>query len=347
MSRPNGLIEKAPELDQLILVAGGGGYIGTTLVPMLVKRGYRVRVLDLFWWGEDVLLNAVSGGVETFKADIRDIPKEAFAGVDKVINLAGLSNDPTAEYDPEANWQMNAVATEKIGQACLENGIERIVFASSCSLYDGLEPGMHNEDAAIKPRAAYATSKAYGEEALLNLDGLDPVILRNGTVYGYSPRMRYDLVVNTFMRDAFLKGELTLHGGGRMWRPLVDVQDVSAAMIVALEAESSLAGGEIFNILHSNYQIRELAMMVAGSVSLTGREVKLKEEPAPPLTRDYECSNAKISTRLGFNPSRSVITAIDDLLIQIQSLNDLNILLDEKYYNLPWLEKLMETEKVF
>lgn len=347
MLRSNGLSETAPNPDQLILVAGGGGYIGTTLVPMLVERGYRVRVLDLFWWGEDVLLSSVSGEIETIKADIRNIPKEAFLGVDKVINLAGLSNDPTAEYDPDANWQMNAVATEKIGQACVENGIERLVFASSCSLYDGLEPGMHNENAAIKPRAAYATSKAYGEESLLNIDGLDPVILRNGTVYGYSPRMRYDLVVNTFVKDAFLKGELTLHGGGRMWRPLVDVKDVSAAMILALEADSKLVAKEIFNILHSNYQIRELAMMVAGSLSLLDKEVVLKEEPAPALTRDYECSNAKISTRLGFNPARSVLTAIDDLLIHVNSSDNLDNLLDAKYYNLPWLEKLTAKEKVF
>ena len=102
-------------------------------------------------------------------ADVREIPTTALDGVDGVIHLAGLSNDPTAEYDPEANWQMNAVATETLGNACVERGIERFVFASSCSLYDGLPPGMHDESAAIEPRGAYATSKRYGEEALLEL----------------------------------------------------------------------------------------------------------------------------------------------------------------------------------
>src|SRR6202023_1528782 len=118
----------------------------------------------------------------------------ALDGVDGVINLAGLSNDPTAEFNPEANWQMNALATETLGRAGVERGIERYVYASSCSLYDGLPPGMHAEDAAIVPRAAYATSKRYGEERLLELvdEGLCTVILRNGTVYGWSPRTRFD-----------------------------------------------------------------------------------------------------------------------------------------------------------
>ena len=125
-----------------------------------------------------------------------------------MINLSGLSNDPTAEFDPEANWEMNAIATETLGRKCVERGIERYVFASSCSLYDGLPPGMHAEDAPIEPRAAYATSKRYGEEKLIEMadEGLCPVMLRNGTVYGWSPRMRFDLVVNTFVKDALLGG---------------------------------------------------------------------------------------------------------------------------------------------
>src|SRR5215831_18686683 len=260
-SRSNGLPEQAPDPDQTLLVAGGAGYIGSVLVPRLLDRGYRVRVLDRLYFGEDALA-AVRDRVELVVADVRDIPATALDGVDGVINLSGLSNDPTAEFDPEANWQMNAIATETLGQECVKRGIERYVFASSCSLYDGLPPGMHDETAPIVPQAAYATSKRYGEEALLKLvdDGLCPVLLRNGTVYGWSPRMRYDLVVNTFVKDALLAGRLMLHGGGWMWRPLVDVRDVSDALIAAYEAPAELVRGEIFNVLHSNYQIRELAM---------------------------------------------------------------------------------------
>jgi nucleoside-diphosphate-sugar epimerase len=340
--RSNGLPPEAPEPGQLILVTGGAGYIGCVLTERLLDRGYRVRILDRLYWGHGPLSHVVDR-VELVEADVRDMPASALDGVDGVIHLAGLSNDPTAEYDPEANWQMNAIATEALARNSLERDVERLVFASSCSLYDGLPPGMHDETADIEPRGAYATSKRYGEEALQALvgDGLCPVILRNGTVYGYSPRMRFDLVVNTFVKDALLRGALSLHGGGWMWRPLVDVRDVSDAMIAALEAPADLVRGEVFNVLHSNYQIRELAMLVAGSVQLLGRSVTLREEPAPRLTRDYECSNTKLASRLGFQPSRSVVEAITGILAAID-VEDRMMLSDPRYYNIRWLELLHE-----
>jgi nucleoside-diphosphate-sugar epimerase len=341
--RGNGLTDAAPVGGQTILVAGGAGYIGCVLVPKLVERGYKVRLLDRMYFGEQGL-DGVRDKIETVVADVRDIPEDALDGVDGVINLSGLSNDPTAEFDPEANWQMNAVATETLGQMCVKRGIERYVFASSCSLYDGLPPGMHDETAPIEPRAAYATSKRYGEEALLKLadEGLTPVLLRNGTVYGYSPRMRFDLVVNTFVKDALLTGKLMLHGGGWMWRPLVDVRDVSDAMIAAYEAPAEKVRGEIFNVLHSNYQIRELAMIVAGSVQLvTGRTIGLEETPAPKLTRDYECSNSKLSMALGFIPRHSVLEAVTDLLGRVGDANPAE-LTDPRCYNIRWLELLSE-----
>jgi nucleoside-diphosphate-sugar epimerase len=340
--RTNGVSPEAPEPGQLILVTGGAGYIGCVLVQRLLDRGYRVRVLDRLYWGRGPIA-PILDRAELVEADVRDVPATALDGVDAVIHLAGLSNDPTAEYDPEANWQMNAIATETLGRNCVDRDVERLVFASSCSLYDGLPPGMHDETAPIQPRGAYATSKRYGEEALLSLvdEGLCPVMLRNGTVYGYSPRMRFDLVVNTFVKDALLKGQLSLHGGGWMWRPLVDVRDVSDALIAAMEAPEELVRGEIFNVLHSNYQIRELAMLVAGSVQLLGRSVTLEEEPAPRLTRDYECSNTKLASRLGFQPSHSVVEAIDGILASID-VEDKTMLTDPRFYNIRWLELLTE-----
>src|SRR3954469_3735075 len=205
VANSNGLAPEAPDPDQTILVAGGAGYIGCVLIPRLLERGYRVRLLDRLYFGEEPLAS-FRDDIELVVADVRDLPDSAFEGVDGVINLSGLSNDPTAEYDPEANWQMNALGTEALAERCVARGIERYVYASSCSLYDGLPPGMHDETADIAPRAAYATSKRYGEEALIRLagHGLTSVILRNGTVYGWSPRMRFDLVVNTFVKDALL-----------------------------------------------------------------------------------------------------------------------------------------------
>jgi nucleoside-diphosphate-sugar epimerase len=327
-----------------VLVTGGAGYIGCVLVERLLERGYDVRVLDRLYWGEKPL-ETVRDGIELVVADVRDIPASAMDGIDGVIHLAGLSNDPTAEYDPEANWQMNAVATEALGRACVERGVERVVFSSSCSLYDGMPPGMHDEDAAIQPRGAYATSKRYGEQALLELGerGLCPVIVRNGTVYGHSPRMRYDLVVNTFVKDALVQQRLMLHGGGWMWRPLVDVRDAADAMIACYEAPDHLVRNEVFNVLHSNYQIRELAMLVAGSVQLLGTTVRLEEQPAPKLTRDYECSNAKLSSRLGFIPRRSVVEAVTHMLTEID-VEDRSQLTDPRYYNIRWLQLLHEVQ---
>jgi nucleoside-diphosphate-sugar epimerase len=341
-TRSNGLWPEPPDRGRTVLVTGGGGYIGCVLVGRLLDRGYRVRVLDRLYWGEEPLAS-VRDRIELVVADVRDIPDEALTGVDGVIHLAGLSNDPTAEYDPAVNWQMNALATEALGEACVERGIERVVLASSCSLYDGLPPAMHTEDTELKPRGPYAESKRYAEQKLLErVDrGLCPVILRNGTVYGWSQRMRFDLVVNTFVKDALLQERLILHGGGWMWRPLVDVEDASDAMIAALEAPADLVCGETFNVLHSNYQIRELAMLVAGSVQLLGRQVELVETVAPPRTRDYECSNAKLAERLGFVPVRSVVDAVSDLLERLD-LEDRAYLSDPRHYNIRWLELLNE-----
>ena len=342
--RGNGLPSEAPQPGQTILVTGGAGYLGCVLTERLLARGYTVRILDRLWWGEEPLAG-VRDRIELVAGDVREVPANALDDVDGVIHLAGLSNDPTAEYDPDANWQMNAIATEALGQACVERGITRFVFASSCSLYDGLPPGMHDENAPIQAKGAYAESKRYGEERLLDLvaDGLTPVLLRNGTVYGWSPRMRFDLVVNTFVKAALLESRLELHGGGWMWRPLVDVRDVSDAMILALEAPAELVRGEIFNVLHSNYQIRELAFLVAGSVQLLGRSVRLDEMPAPPLTRDYECSNSKMGLTLGFHPSHSVVDAVADLLTRID-VHDMTMLADPRHYNIRWLELMHEVE---
>src|SRR5262249_22995862 len=145
-----------------------------------------------------------------------------------------------------------------------------------------------------------------------------PVVLRQGTVYGFSPRMRYDLVVNTFVKDALLRGRLLLHGGGWMWRPLVDVTDVAEAHLACLEAPRELVHKQTFNVVHGNYQIRQLAMLVAGSVQLLAREVRLEQAPLPAIVRDYRCGNLKLKQALGFEPKVSVLESIEAMLGQIK-----------------------------
>jgi len=329
-----------------VLVTGGAGYIGLELCRQLIERGDTVRVLDRFFFGEAPLreLAERSGGRLTYVAgDVRDLDEAWLDGIDGVSHLAGLSNDPTAEYNPDANWQMNAVATERLAEACKRRGIARLVFGSSASLYDGIGPGMFDEQTAVAPRGAYSVSKKYGEDALLRLsdDRFAPVILRQGTVYGWSARMRFDLVVNTFLKDAAIAGKLYLHGGGWQWRPLVDVTDVALAHVTCLHAAAGDVGGEIFNVMQENYQVRQLAMLVAGSLSLRGRNVVLEEAPLPKLVRDYRMSNLKLTQRLGFTPAVTVLESIDVMLRKLP-LDDVGWLANPRWYNIAWMSVLEE-----
>jgi len=329
-----------------ILVTGGGGYIGAVVTGMLVEQGYEVRVLDRFYWGTGPL-DRWAKQVEIVRGDVRAIDDDVLIGIDSVVHLAGLSNDPTAEYNPAANWEMNMVATRSIAEACKRAGIQRLTFGSSCSIYDGLPSGpVYDETAPVKPRGAYATTKYAAEQALLELtdDSFQPTILRQGTVYGLSPRMRLDLVVNTFLKDAIQRGKLSLHGGGWMWRPLVDVSDVARAHIHCLEAPVEQVGGEVFNVLHDNYQIRELAMLVAGSASMRKFVVELTDAPLPEITRDYRCSNAKMRVKTGFEPKVSVLEAIETLLKWVDEDGPIDFS-HPRYYNISWMTLLEEAHR--
>ena len=336
----------------LVLVTGGGGYIGVVLVEQLLDRGYAVRVVDRLFWGKAPLANALDR-IEVAAGDIRQPHAGWFDGVSSVVHLAGLSNDPTAEYDPDANWQMNAIATEAIARMAKDAGVERFTFGSSCSIYDGLPAGqVYDEAAPVQPRGAYALSKRWAEERLLALTNAQfrPVVLRQGTVYGFSPRMRYDLVVNTFVKDAIEKGKLALHGGGWMWRPLVEVRDVAAAHIACIEAPPERVGGEIFNVVHDNHQIRQLAMLVAGSVQLWGRPVELDASaPLPFIVRDYRCSNYKLRERIGFVPQITVLESIEHMLAQLSTGEYMNFG-HPRFYNIQWMTLLVdaiETQRAF
>ena len=329
-----------------VLVTGGGGYIGLELCRQLLERGDRVRVLDRFFFGEAplrALAERSEGRLSFVRGDVRAFEDAWLDEIDGVSHLAGLSNDPTAEYSPEANWQMNALATERIAAICKRRGVERLVFGSSASLYDGIGPGMFDEHSEVRPRGAYSLSKKYAEEALLKAadERFAPVVLRQGTVYGWSPRMRFDLVVNTFLKDAVTVGKLFLHGGGWQWRPLVDVSDVARAHIVCLNAELESVRGEIFNVMQENYQVRQLAMLVAGSLSLRGRQVTLEEAPLPALVRDYRMSNLKLTQRLGFTPAVTVLESIDAMLQRLP-IEDVGWLANPRWYNIAWMSVLEE-----
>jgi nucleoside-diphosphate-sugar epimerase len=204
---------------------------------------------------------------------------------------------------------------------------------------------MCDEMTEVQPRGAYSISKREAEKIILAEadDTFAPVIFRQGTVYGFSPRMRFDLVVNTFIKDAVLRKRLFLHGGGWMWRPLVDVRDVARVHVMALTAPLELIRGQIFNVLEENYQIRQLAMLVAGSLALLNPpiQVELTEAPLPKLVRNYRMSNAKLTKALNFTPSITVLESITDMLEKLP-LERVDELGDPRYYNIRWMT-LLET----
>lgn len=323
-----------------ILVTGGAGYIGSVLVPKLLDRGHRVRVLDRMFWGPPHY--AERDGVELVNADVRRMPEGVLHGIDAVDHLAGFSNDPTSEYSPEANWQMNAVATETLAQLCRVSAVKRLVFGSSCSLYDGSQTDeLLDEEAPLAPRGAYATSKRYAEEALLaNAGGsFEPVVLRQATVFGASERMRFDLVVNAFVKDALVRQRLVLHGGGRMWRPLVNVNDLADAHVACLEAPAAMVAGETFNVVGENHQVRELAEVVAAALVKLGKPVALEDGPLPGIVRNYKCTGAKLRERLGVSFATTPAMAVAELVekygkVPVESLGH------PKYYNIAWMELL-------
>jgi len=313
------------------------------LTRKLLDRGHQVRILDRLYWGLGPI-REVLPTVEVIHADIREARDEWFRDVDGVVHLAGLSNDPTANFDPQANWEMNAIATADLAAAARRNGVQRFVFGSSCSLYDGLPAGAtYDEEAPIAPRGPYAESKRFGEIKLLEMAGPDfcPVVLRQGTVFGWSPRMRFDLVVNTFVKDALANGRLLLHGGGWMYRPLVDVTDAAAAQIASLEAPADDVRGQIINVVQANYQIRELAMLVAGSVGLVKGNVALDVAPEPPLVRNYRCSNQKLVQILGFTPRRTVLESVDHMVSVFTNQEKVDYA-HPRYYNIDWMLLLSE-----
>ncbi|MBI3961572.1 MAG: SDR family oxidoreductase [Deinococcus sp.] len=331
----------------MILVTGGAGYIGVVLVQQLLERGAAVRVLDKLYFGEEPL-RQVRKRIDLVQGDIREFDPQVLDGVEAVVHLAGLSNDPTAEYNPKANDEMNHLGTANLARACKERGIRRFTYASSASIYDrGLyaEDLLQDEDSPVEPRAAYAVSKYLGERSLLALvdEHFCPVILRQGTVYGFSPRMRYDLVVNTFLKDALTKGELTVFCGGEMWRPLVDITDVARAHIACLEAPEEKVRGQIFNLSYRNYRILELAHYV--EYALRDRvQVTINVDYAERQARSYRISSYEIERVLGFKHQVSVADSAADMLQRIEEykLTDFG---NPRYYNIQWMTLLDEMEK--
>jgi nucleoside-diphosphate-sugar epimerase len=331
----------------MILVTGGAGYIGCIAVRQLLDKGEAVRVYDKLYFGDDGLAD-VRDKIELVQGDIRTFDAEVLDGCDAVLHLAGLSNDPTAEFNPKANEEINTHGTEVVAKACKAKGIRRFINASTCSIYDlgfYAPDFLRDEDSEVKPRAAYAVSNYEAEQLLLEMadDRFCPVILRQGTVFGWSPRMRYDLVVNTFVRDAIAKGVLTVHCGGEMWRPLVDVTDLCRVYIACVEAPDDKVHAKIFNVVGKNYRILELAHWVREALKPVKR-VEIEVDYTTYKTRSYRVSGERIQSVLGVKPLVGVKESVEQMLRNVEEHHQMD-LYNPRYYNIEWMTLLSDMEQ--
>jgi nucleoside-diphosphate-sugar epimerase len=338
-------------LMKKVLLVGGAGYIGSVLAHELLERGYAVRILDRMYFGDQGLAD-IRDRVEIVVGDMRAMPALTLDNVEAVINIAGLSNDPTAEYNPAANYAMNTTASVELAQACIQRGVRRYIYASSCSIYDfGVLD--HNQDvildetADVQPRAAYSSSKFAAEKGLLPLasEKFCVSILRKGTLFGFSPRMRYDLVVNTFVKDAMSKGQIRLHYGGEMWRPLVEIRDAARAYIALIQAESEAVNGQIFNLVYANLRISELALRVREVLRELGVKAEIKAEYAYKGVRNYRVTGEKLYRILNFRPKVTVEESVRTMVQEIRRANYTDFE-NPKYYNISWMRLLEEANKI-
>ena len=295
-----------------VLVPGGAGYVGSVLVPELLRRGHEVKIIDLLWFG-----NHLPKECEVIQKDVKDVTNAELRWSDTLIYLSGLSNDPMAEYSPLENYISNASLTAYLAQKAKENKVERFIFASSCSVYGFTTDRQVDEEETPSPQFPYGIAKLMAERALLALMDtyFNVIILRKGTVGGYSARMRYDLVVNTMTKAALQQGKLVVRNT-KLWRPVVDINDVAEAYCLALEAGSWVSG--IYNIVERNYTILQLGETVAQTIEDAGKPKPRIETYDRFDLRNYKANGQKAKDYLGFSPRFTVKDTVGELIKRVK-----------------------------
>jgi nucleoside-diphosphate-sugar epimerase len=325
---------------QKVLVTGGAGYVGAVLVPALLERGYGVKVLDLYLYGEHVL-DRVAGhpGLEQVKGDIRDraLLERIMPGCDAVIHLACISNDPSFELDADLGKSINYDAFFDLVAVAKDSGVRRFIYASSSSVY-GVKPDENvTEELALEPLTDYSKYKALCEEVLLEAQapGFTTVVLRPATVCGYSPRLRLDLTVNILTNYAVNSGRITVFGGGQK-RPNIHIDDMAAVYLRLLDATDDQVSGRIFNAGYQNHTVLELAEMIR---SVVGRSTEIVTTPSDD-NRSYHISSEKIRRELGFVPTHTIEDAARGLLDGFRAGRIPEPMTDIRYYNIKTMQAI-------
>jgi nucleoside-diphosphate-sugar epimerase len=330
-----------------VLVTGGAGYVGAVLVPRLLTEGYRVRVVDLYAFGEGVLA-PVRGNenLEEFRGDIREqgLLRRALNGCDAVIHLACISNDPSFELDPELGRSINFDAFEPLVRISRESGVRRFVYASSSSVYGVSEVPDVTEEHPLKPLTDYSKYKALCEPVLLSQQSPDftTLVLRPATLCGYSPRQRLDLAVNILTNHAVNKRRITVFGGAQM-RPNLHIADMVDLYTLVLRLPDEQIAGRIYNAGYLNHTVAEIAELVRGVVEQDMPELGQIEIDTTPSDdhRSYHISSEKIRRELGFVPRRSIEDGVRDLVSAFKAGKLPSSLDDPAYFNIRTMQNLM------
>lgn len=305
--------------SKCVLITGGAGYVGSVLVPRLLKEGYQVKVLDLYIYGEDVL-DVVKNHphIEQIKGDIRDhdLLKKVLPGCDAVIHLACISNDPSFELNPTLSRSINYDAFEPLVQISKESGVRRFIYASSASVYGVSDKTQVTEDHPLVPITDYNKYKALCEPILQERQSEDfvPVIIRPATICGYSPRQRFDLTVNILTNHAVNTGKIKVFGGEQK-RPNLHIGDMIDLYVQLIEEPDSKVSGKVYNVGFQNYKIKEIAEIVKSIVereSSNQKEISIETAQSDDI-RSYHISSEKIHQELGFVPKRTIEDAVEDL----------------------------------